>query len=100
MEPGGWASYIGQSRSPIKVRFNEHLIEARLHRSDTGLGEHTIDFHMETDIKEISTNYRIQILTNEEHEADLRISESIQIRDNNPSMNSKFTSWNLTKYVL
>ena len=38
---GTQATYIGQSRRPIRVRFNEHLGDARLRRPDTGLGEHT-----------------------------------------------------------
>ena len=35
---GAQASYIGQSRRPIRARFNEHLGDARLRKPDTGLG--------------------------------------------------------------
>ena len=94
------ATYIGQSRRPIRIRFNEHLGDARLRKPDTGLGEHTLEHHTEMDSKEINTNYRIEILTTKEYEADLRISESMYIRDNSPSMNTKTRSWKLTKYVL
>ena len=82
---GTTATYIGQSRRPIRARFNEHLGDARLRKSETGLGDHTLDWHTDMSNTEINKNYKIEILTTKEHEADLRICESVYIRDNNPT---------------
>ena len=94
------ATYIGQSRRPIRARFNEHLGDARLRKPDTGLGDHALDYHSDMDNTQINSNFHIEILTTEQHEADLRIGESIYIRDNNPTMNTKSRSWSLTKHII
>ena len=97
---GERATYIGQSRRPIRARFNEHLGDARLRKPDTGLGDHTLEEHEDMTNTEINSNFHIAILTTKEHEADLRICESIYIRDNCPTMNTKSRSWPLTKHVI
>ena len=97
---GAQASYIGQSRRPIRARFNEHLGDARLRKPDTGPGDHTLDWHTDLSNSEINKNYYIKILTTKKHEADLRICESIYIRENASSMNTKARSWSLTKHVI
>ena len=84
---------------PINIYFNEHLGDARLCKPDTVLGDHNFECHTEIDSKEINTNYRIKIFTTKEHEADLRISEDIYIRDNS-QMNTKSRSWNLARYMM
>ena len=97
---GVLATYIGQSRRPIRARFNEHLGDARLRKPDTGLGDHISEHHWEMDNNKINSNFHIEILTTKEHEADLRICESVHIRDQTPSMNTKSRSWNLTKHIV
>ena len=97
---GEAAVYIGQSRRPVRIRFNEHLGDARFRRPDTGLGEHTLAFHPEMDNTAINSNFSIEILATKHHEADLRICESILIREQNPSMNTMSRSWSLTKHVI
>ena len=97
---GVQATYIGQSRRPIRARFNEHLGDARLRNPDTGLGDHTLEHHENMDNIQINSNFSIEILTTIEHEADLRICESVYIRENRPTMNTKSRSWCLTKHVI
>ena len=99
-DKGVEATYIGQSRRPIRARYNEHLGDARLRNVDTGLGDHTIDYHGNMDTKDINSNFHIDILTTRDHEADLRICESVFIREYNPTMNTKSRSWCLTKHVI
>ena len=94
------ATYIGQTRRPIRVRFNEHLGDARLRKMDTGLGEHTLAHHTDMPNSDINKNFSIEIITTKDHEAELRISESVLIRDHNPTMNTKSRSWSLTKCVI
>ena len=88
----GVAHNIKQSRRPIRARFNEHLGDARLRKPDTGLGDHTLEEHEGMTSTEINSNLHIAILTTKEHEADLRICESIYIRDNCSTMNIKSRS--------
>ena len=97
---GVLATYIGQSRRPIRVRFNEHLGDARLRKPDTGLGDHILEHHCDMDNSKINSNFHIEILNTKEHEADLRICESVYIRDQTPSMNTKSRSWSLTKHII
>ena len=90
----------GQSRRPIRVRFNEHLGDAHLRKPDTGLGDHTFGHHADMDNKQVNVNFHIEIITTKDHEADLRTCESIFIREHNPSVNTKSRSWCLTKHVI
>ena len=78
------ATYIGQSRSPIRIRFNEHLGDARLRKPDTGLGDHTFEYHSDTDSQLVNSNFRIKILTTKNHEAELRICESMYVHQRQP----------------
>ena len=94
------ATYIGQTRRPIRARFNEHLGDARRRKLDTGLGDHTVDYHTNMDNSQVNRNYHVEILTTKEHEAELRICESVYIREHNPSMNTQARSWRLTKHVI
>ena len=97
---GVQATYIGQTRCPIRARFNEHLGDARLRKLDTGLGDHTFEFHSDMDSKQVNSNFQIEIITTKDQEAELRICESMYIRECNPSMNTKSRSWSLTKHVI
>ena len=97
---GEEVTYIGQSRRPIRARFNEHLGNACLRSPHTGLGDHTLLEHANMDTTQINSNFHIEILTTKEHEADPRICESVYIRENGPTMNTKSRSRPLTKHVI
>ena len=97
---GVQATYIGQSRRPIRARINEHLGDAPLRKPDTGLGDHTLAEHENMTNNQINSNFLIEILATKDHEAELRICESVYIRENRPTMNTKSRSWSLTKHVI
>ena len=35
-------TYVGECTRPVRYRFNEHLSDARLRKTDTPLGEHIV----------------------------------------------------------
>ena len=89
--------YIGECTRPVRYRFNEHLSDARLRRTDTPLGEHVLDFHLKASNIQINTGFRIEILTAGRDCAEIKIAESIQIRNLKPTLNSMKSSWPLVK---
>ena len=88
--------YIGESTRPIRYRFNEHLSDARLRELDTPLGEHIVDCHRDASNAEINRGFNIEILKTGRDCAEIKITESIQIRNLKPSLNSMKSSWPLT----
>ena len=89
--------YIGECTRPVRYRFNEHLSDARLRKTDTPLGEHILDFHLNASNTDINAGFRIEILTSGRDCADIKIAESIQIRNLKPTLNSMKSSWPLVK---
>ena len=89
--------YIGESTRPVRYRFNEHLSDARLRKMDTPLGEHTL--HQHTDLPNIDINklFDIKILDTGKDCADIKIKESIHIRNLKPRLNIMTSSWPLTR---
>lgn len=87
--------YVGECTRPVRYRFNEHLSDARLRKVDTPLGEHMLDFHKDASSSEINTGLRIEILSTGRDCAEIKIAESIQIRDLKPTLNVMKSSWPL-----
>ena len=87
--------YIGESTRPIRYRFNEHLGDARLRRADTPLGEHIADYHTDASNDEINSGFSIDILSSGRDCAEIKITESIYIRNLNPTLNIMKSSWPL-----
>ena len=89
-------TYIGECTRPVRYRYNEHLSNARLRKLDTPLGEHILHSHSTLSNGEINSSFRIQILDRGKDCADVKIRESIHIRDERPSLNAMQSSWPLT----
>ena len=85
--------YIGETSRPVRERFKEHLSDARLRRLGTGLGEHILDSHTDMGVKEINSNFHIEIMSRNRDVADNKIDESIKIRSYNPNLNTYSQSW-------
>ena len=90
-------SYIGESTRPVRYRFNEHLSDARLRKLDTPLGEHTLQHHANLSNSDIKSLFHIEILDHGRDCAEVKIKESIHIRNQKPSLNSMHSSWPLTR---
>lgn len=87
--------YIGESTRPIRYRFNEHLSDARLRRPDTPLGDHIADTHLNASNIEINSGFNIEILSEGRDCAEIKITESICIRNLQPTLNVMRSSWPL-----
>ena len=89
--------YIGECTRPVRYRFNEHLSDARLRKPDTPLGEHVTDCHLDTSNAEINTGFKIDILCTGRDCAEIKIAESVQIRNLRPTLNVMRSSWPLVR---
>ena len=90
-------SYIGECTRPVRYRFNEHLGDARLRRLDTPLGEHILSTHPDISNDKINTSFRIEIIGTGRDCAEVKIQESIQIRNLKPPLNAMKSSWPLVR---
>ena len=90
-------SYIGECTRPVRYRLNEHLSDARLRKPDTPLGEHILHAHLDTSNTDINNSFRIEILDRGKDCAEVKIKESLYIRNIKPSLNSMQSSWPLTR---
>ena len=94
--PEGQSFYVGESRRSIRVRFNEHLGDARHKRTDSPFGIHQ-NHHLNTPLT--CHNLTIRILSRATDGPDRKIKESIYIRDMKPSLNTQTSSWPLTPHA-
>ena len=79
--------YIGESKWPIRYRFNEHLGDARLRRLDAPLGEHVLELHADIPSSDVNNSFRIQISSADRDLPEVKIDESIHIRNLSPTLN-------------
>ena len=90
-------TYVGESTRPIRYRFNEHLSDARLRKTDTPLGEHILDKHSDLDNIQINKSFSIKLLDTGKDCADVKIKESLHIKKLKPQLNTMTSSWPLTR---
>ena len=85
--------YIGESKRRVRERFNEHIRDAKNKTSNTPFGDHVTLKHPNSSIS--STSFTISIERVCKDVADLKIAESIEIRNQRPPMNIQTSSWPL-----
>ena len=85
--------YIGESKRRVRERFNEHLRDAKNKTSNTPLGDHISRRHPDSTIT--PTSFKISIERVCKDVADLKIAESIEIRNQRPCLNTQISSWPL-----
>ena len=87
------ASYIGESKRPVRLRFNEH-IRSMLNTTElTPIGDHFREEHPSA--SKDKSLLGLSILKRTLDHPDRKITESLYIRDNRPSMNENMMSWPL-----
>ena len=87
------AIYIGESKRRVRDRFNEHLRDAKNRTPNTPLGDHIIRMHQPSRVT--SKSFKISIERVCKDMADLKIAESVEIRNQRPSLNTQNSSWPL-----
>ena len=86
----GKTFYVGETRRSVRLRFNEHLRDAKNKRGETPFGLHQ---QLHPDIELNSSNLRLKILHKAKDGPDRKIWESIFIRDLQPNLNTQTSSW-------
>ena len=87
------AVYIGESKRRVRDRFNEHLRNAKNRTRNTPLGDHITRVHQSSNVT--STSFKISIERICKDVADLKIAESVEIRNQRPCLNTQNSSWPL-----
>ena len=90
-------SYIGESKRSVRLRYNEHLRDAKNKTKNTPFGEHFSKCHQNVKLDEKTLT--ISILHICKDIAELKIAESIEIRNHKPVLNIMSSSWALIKPV-
>ena len=85
--------YIGETKRRIRDRFNEHFRDAKNKAKNTPLGDHVTQRHPSCTIT--SSSFKISIERVCKDVADLKISESVEIRNQKPCLNTQTSSWPL-----
>ena len=86
-------TYIGETGRMVRLRYNEHLRDAKNRRRDSPWGDHFRNDHQnsQTDPKSITASI-LQVCTSER---DRKIVESLLIRENRPTLNTNIASWTI-----
>ena len=85
----GESFYIGETRRSVRLRFNEHLRDAKNKREETPFGSHQ-GHH---DVQLNSSNLSLKILHKAKDGPDRKIWESIFIKKLRPTLNTQTSSW-------
>ena len=91
------ATYIGESKRPLRLRFNEHLRCAVNETQLTPIGDHFASCHrgMSKEDKLANPPLDVKILMKTKDHPDRKIAESLCIRDRKPSLNDNMSSWRI-----
>ena len=86
-------TYIGETKRRVRDRFNEHIRDAKNQTKNTPFGDHVAYKHPSSSIS--STSFQISIQRICKDVADLKIAESVEIRNQRPTLNTQTSSWPL-----
>ena len=86
-------NYIGETKRLLRLRYNEHLWDAKNKTEDTPFGDHIRNYHPDATIT--PSSMPLNILRRCKDVASLKITESKYIRDLTPTMNTQTSSWKL-----
>ena len=86
-------TYIGETGRRIRLRYNEHLNDAKNQRQDTPWGEHFRQEH--SNITPDSKTIAVKILQRANDQRDRKIAESLHIRRLRPDLNTNIASWSI-----
>ena len=84
-------AYVGETKRPIRLRFNEHLLDAKKHSSDTPFGDHFRERHSDITLPENPLS--IKVLHRAKDHPNRKIMESLYIRQLKPALNRNVASW-------
>ena len=88
---GTTSDYIGETKRPIRLRYNEHLRDMIGRNDDTPMGDHFRESHPEADHK--PSPIQVKVLYRAKDHPDRKIAESLLIRSHKPKLNTNVSSW-------
>ena len=86
-------TYIGETGRMVRLRYNEHLRDAKNRRRDSPWGEHFSNEHQHAQPDPSSITAIILQVCSDERER--KIAESLHIRERLPALNNNIASWTL-----
>ena len=91
------AKYIGESKRPLRLRYNEHLRCAANETQLTPIGDHFSECHagMSKAEKLADPPLEVRILKKTRDHPDRKITESLYIRERKPGLNENLSSWRI-----
>ena len=84
-------SYVGETGRMVRLRYNEHLADARHQRLEKPWGGHFAEKH--PDITPSPNNIKITILQRVQDIVERKIAETIHLRRLRPALNTQLSSW-------
>ena len=84
-------TYIGETGRMVRLRYNEHLRDAKNKRKDSPWGDHFSNEHQNA--QPDPTTITASILQACSHDRDRKIAKSLHIRDRRPALNTNIASW-------
>ena len=92
----GESVYVGETRRSVRLRYNEHMRDAKNNKLDTPFGLHQTKHSVQLDCSNVS----IKILHASKDGPDRKIWESIFIRELQPTLNTQTSSWPIIWVVI
>ena len=86
-------TYIGETGRMVRLRYNEHLRDAKNQRRDSPLGDHFREDHR--GIQPSPSHVTAAIIQVCKTERERKIAESLHIRDERPALNTNVASWTI-----
>ena len=85
--------YIGETKRPLRLRFNEHVRDALNRTPDTPMGDHFIGKHSGSQLRQGKVPLTIKVLHKSKDHPDRKIAESLLIKEYRPALNHNISSW-------
>ena len=82
----------GETKRPLRLRFNEHLRDALNKSPDTPMGDHFQECHSSTHEGDLIP-LKIRVLYRSKDHPDRKIAESLLIQRKKPKLKSNMSSW-------
>ena len=92
---GDNVTYVGETKRPIRLRFNEHLLSAKNKTEDTPIGDHFISAHQDYESRRGEIPLAIELLQKTGDHPHRKICESLSIRKHRPQINRNVSSWRI-----
>ena len=92
---GDDVTYIGETKRPIRLRFNEHVLSAKNKTPETPIGDHFIAAHREHQCIRGEIPLSVEILQKTFDHPHRKMCESLQIRKQKPLLNRNVSSWHI-----